>query len=133
MTIIENAPTHMYHESGLILTPGGYESTFCTLTQEPNDIRFQIFYREIEDKPTRKRFRVSIRRNSLDHQSYCEVEMFMLGLGWSRLVRTPILNPELKSISYLALDRATQEQYNKVFTIMSDVSCEILKSALRIL
>lgn len=133
MTITENDITHMYHEDGIIPTPHGYTSTFCTLAPGPQDIFFQMFYKEDKDTTTRKRFRVSIRRNSFDHQSYCEVEMFMMGVGWSRLLHMPMTQSELKNVSWFALDNPTQEKYNQVFTIMSNVSCAVLNSALHIL
>lgn len=133
MKTIENNFMNMYHEDGIIPTPHGYTTTFCTLVPGQNNVSFQIFYKEEKEGPTRKRFRVSILRDMYEHSSYCEVEMFMLGMGWSRLLRTPIIYPELKNLSPVALENPTQGKYNEVFTIMSNASCTILNSALHIL
>lgn len=125
--------TDLYHLDGLVPAPDGYTTPFCEMKRENQDIKFQMFYKQAKEHG--QRFRVSIRRNAYDHQSYVQVEMFMLGRGWETILRTGIeLFPEIMELSYVTLgDKTTPERRNEVFTILSNASCQILLSALSII
>lgn len=125
--------TDLYHLDGVVPAPDGYTTPFCEMNRVSQDIHFQIFYTPA--KKEKPRYRVCIRRNAYDHQSYVQVEMFMLGRGWEPVLRTGIeLFPEIMEISYVALsDKTTPERRNEIFTVLSNCSCRILLSVLSIL
>lgn len=127
--------TDLYHLDGVVPAPEGYTTPFCEMKREQQDIWFQMFYKQPgAAKGYGQRFRVCIRRNAYDHQSYVQVEMFMLGQGWATILRTGIeLFPEIMKLSYVTLgDNTTPERRNEVFTILANSSCQALLSALSI-
>jgi len=84
------------------------------------------------------RYRITIRRDSYDDQSYGMAEMFMVGYGWAEVFRTEIdFLDETKELSYVELPTEKrnplyQEKHTRILLAMSKDAKKILGTALDI-
>jgi hypothetical protein len=127
----------MYNEC-MEITNTTPEPVFHELTRVQHNIKFQQFY-ILDKKPVPYRYRVSIVRNSYEDQSYGKAELFMLGLGWSEILRVGLdYLPEVETISYVQLpvDRDNpyyEEKYEKILHKMKIDAEKILTTVLQIM
>jgi hypothetical protein len=114
------------------------EPTFHELVRTRQSVKFQKFY-IIRNSTPPLRYRISIVRDAYDDQSYGKAEMFMLGYGWSEIVRVGLDHlPEVETISYVQMptDRDNpyyEEKYGKILHKMSVDAEKILAIVLQIM
>ena len=114
------------------------EPAFHELTRVKQAIKFQQFYIS-NKKPIPVRYRISIVRDAYDDQSYGKAEMFMLGYGWSEILKVSLdYLHEVETISYVQLltDKDNpyyEEKYEKILHKMSADAEKILATVLQIM
>lgn len=109
------------------------ELTFYQMSRRGQYIRYEEF-----NTVGHTRYRTTIRRDSYDDQSYGMVEMFMVGYGWSEVLRVGLdYLHEVETVSYVELpvDKNNpyyEEKYEKILRVMTADAKKILATVLRI-
>jgi hypothetical protein len=110
------------------------EINFYQLVRGKQSINYQQFV-TLKDA----RYRITIKRDAYDDQSYGTVEMFMLGRGWSELLRVGLdYLHEVEELSYVQLPHTKSDpnydsKYESILRIMELASDKLLATMLLIM